>query len=412
MLLKSIQLTNLLSYGPAPEPIELRPLNVLIGPNGSGKSNFIDALELLHAAPRDLHKPIRDGGGVKDWLRKEGSSEAPAATLNAVVENPNGQMPLRYVLGFTEMDHRFRVTDERVENEKPYPGQDDAYFYYRFEDGNPVINALNPNSPHRQSEHSVRDGDDHRVTQIIRPEEINAGQSIFSQYKDPVHYPELSYLGESFAGIRIYREWGFGRYTALRQPQKADLSNGHLDPDTNNPAACNLGMVLNRMNGEPETKKLLLESLNALYDGIDDFHIDVVGGTVQAVFHEGRNRIPATRLSDGTLRYLCLLAILCDPNPGPLVCIEEPELGMHHDVVSTLADLIVEASKRTQMVITTHSDIFVESFHDTPEAILVADKSGEGTRLERLDGKELEHWLSKYSLGELWTRGDIGGNRW
>jgi len=65
------------------------------------------------------------------------------------------------------------------------------------------------------------------------------------------------------------------------------------------------------------------------------------------IFTEGDFSIPATRLSDGTLRYLCLLAILCDPEPPPLICIEEPELGLHPDILPKLADLLVSASERT-----------------------------------------------------------------
>ena len=68
MFIKHIKLENLLSFGPDTEALELRPLNVLIGPNGSGKSNLIEAIGLLKATPRDLTIPIREGGGIRDWL--------------------------------------------------------------------------------------------------------------------------------------------------------------------------------------------------------------------------------------------------------------------------------------------------------------------------------------------------------
>ena len=68
MLIHSLQLTNFLSFGAESEPLELQPLNVLIGPNGSGKSNLIEAVGLLQSAPRELSVPVREGGGVRDWL--------------------------------------------------------------------------------------------------------------------------------------------------------------------------------------------------------------------------------------------------------------------------------------------------------------------------------------------------------
>lgn len=231
--------------------------------------------------------------------------------------------------------------------------------------------------------------------------------SILAQRKDPDQYPELTYLGNVFARIRIYREWSFGRYTPPRLPQKADLPNDWLEPD-----ASNLGLVLNRLRREPAVKKRLLEALRALYEGIDDYDVQIEGGTVQVFFHEGRFTVPATRLSDGTLRYLCLLAILCHPNPPPLVCIEEPELGLHPDVLPTLADLLKEASERTQIVVTTHSDVLVDALTDRPETVLVVEKTAGGTMLKRLDAQKLKPWLEKYRLGQLWTRGEIGGTRW
>lgn len=387
MLLKSIQLTRFLSYSEQSHPTELSRLNVLIGPNGSGKSNLIEAIELLRAAPRDLLTPIRDGGGVRDWLWK-GVSKGPIAKIDVVVDNPKGPAALRYVLSFTEVGQRFEIVDERVENECPDKGHKKPYFYYRFENGHGILNVK---------------GNQRR----LQHEEIDPTASILSQRKDPDQYPELTYLGNAFSRIRLYREWSFGRYTVPRLPQKADLPNEYLEPDSSN-----LGLVLNRLRREPAVKKRLLDALRVLYEDIDDFDVQIEGGTVQVFFHEGRYVVPATRLSDGTLRYLCLLAVLCHPNPGPLVCIEEPELGLHPDVLPTLADLLKEASERTQLIVTTHSDVLVDALTDTPEAVLVASRDESGTRLHRLDAEKLKPWLEKYRLGQLWTRGEIGGTRW
>ena len=387
MFLKSITLTSFLSYGDAAQPIELRPLNVIIGPNGSGKSNLIEAIELLRATPKDLLTPIRDGGGVRDWLWK-GASKLAVAKIDAVVDYPKGPVPLRYVLEFTEIGQRFEIVDERVENETPDRGHDQPYFYYRFQDGHGVLNVKG----------NVRH---------LQHQDIDPVASILSQRKDPDQYPELTYLGNIFTKMRLYREWSFGRYTVPRLPQKADLPNEHLEPDSSN-----LGLVLNRLRREPGVKKRLLEFIRELYDGIDDFDVQIEGGTVQVFFYEGRYTVPATRLSDGTLRYLCLLAILCHPSPGPLVCIEEPELGLHPDILPRLATLLKEASERTQIIVTTHSDVLVDALTDMPEAVLVAGRSEHGTTLERLSAEKLKPWLEKYRLGQLWTRGEIGGTRW
>jgi len=388
MLIERLTLRNLLSYGPETPELPLDRLNVLIGPNGSGKSNLIEAIGLLQAAPKDLTMPIREGGGVRDWIWK-GEKSPSDASIEVVIKNRNGPASLRYHLAFTETGQRFQLSDERIEYEHPDEGRSDPYFFFRYEHNRPVIN--------------LKDGAERRLER----DEIDPEQSILSQRKDPDQYPELTYLGEVFGRIRIYREWSFGRYTAPRLPQKADLPNNRLEEN-----ARNLGLVLNRFKIKPNVKKKLLNELRKLYEGIVDFDVSIEGGTVQLFFQEGNITVPATRLSDGTLRYLCLLAILCDPEPPELVCIEEPELGLHPDILPTLAELLRDASERTQIIVTTHSDMLVDALTDTPECVIVCEKHDGQTQMRRLDKKKLKDWLDKYSLGELWRKGELGGTRW
>ena len=109
---------------------------------------------------------------------------------------------------------------------------------------------------------------------------------------------------------------------------------------------------------------------------------------------------------------MCLLAILCHPEPPPLICIEEPETGLHPDILPTIAELMIEASQRTQLIVTTHSDILVSAFSEIPEAVLVCEKDEDGTHFTRLEKDKLKVWLEEYELGDLWLKGEIGGKRW
>jgi predicted ATPase len=92
-----------------------------------------------------------------------------------------------------------------------------------------------------------------------------------------------------------------------------------------------------------------------------------------------------------------------------LICIEEPEIGLHPDVLPVVADLLVEASQRTQLIVTTHSDLLVSGLSEVPESVLVCERDEEGTTLRRLEKDKLAEWLEKYSLGDLWLKGEIGG---
>jgi predicted ATPase len=388
MLFKSLKLTNFLSFGESAQTLELRPLNVVIGPNGSGKSNLIEAFELLRATPNDLRKSISRGGGWQEWLWKGSASPHQQVTIDAVLENESSffiQKPeLRYLLSFSgskESPGDFWIEKERLEHVSEHIPR----FYYHLKE--------------QRGELCV----DNEVFSIP----VSIESSVFAQIKDSYRYPELTYVGETFPKIRIYRDWRFGRNAAPRLPQRADLPPIVLEPD-----GSNLWLVLNNLCNDPGTKKQLQEALHAVYEGIDDFGVQIMGGAVMGYINEGSYSVSATRLSDGTLHYLCLLAILLQPTPPPLVCIEEPELGLHPDVLPTLASLLKDASERTQLIVTTHSDVLVDALTDQPEAVVVAERSASGTTLTRLDAEKLKPWLEKYRLGQLWTRGEIGGTRW
>ena len=383
-----LRLDGFLSFAPGSEAFDLMPLNVLIGPNGAGKSNLIEAIELLASTPQDLAKAIRDGGGAGEWLWK-GPDAAGSATLDVVLdaETPT-QRPLRYCLEFAEVQRRVEVLDESIEEVAPQSGRDDVYFYYRFQRGHPAINVRHEGKPRR-----------------LQREELLPDQSVLAQRKDPDQYPEVTWLARRFARVRTFREWTFGRYATLRLPQRADLPEGGLLPDSSN-----LALLLNEI--EHRDGRVLNELLKRFFPRCERMSTRVTGGTVQFYLHETGfpSPIPATRLSDGTIRFLAILATLLAPDPPPLVCIEEPELGLHPDALAIIAELLVDASARMQLVVTTHSDVLVSALTGHANAVVACERPGAATTLRRLDPSRLSEWLSEFELGDLWRMGELGAN--
>ncbi len=391
--IQTIRLDSILSYGPGTPELSLEPLNVLIGPNASGKSNLIEALSLLAAAPKDLQAPIREGGGVHNWLWK-GSPKPLTAAVDTTIKSLMSPVALRYRLSFTETGNRFELRDEAIESERPMtPSEKEPYPYYRYQEGRPELNVMGETG----------------LTRNLKREDVKPDQSILSQRRGPHYYPELTYLADRFERMRFYREWNLGRHTPPRLPEKADLRQDFLLED-----ASNLGMALSDLLNRPPIKEQLLDRMRDFYPAFRDINTSVSGGMVQIFFHEEglRESVPATRLSDGSLGYLCLLAALCHPDPPPVICIEEPELGLHPDAITEVAKLLVEASSRSQIFVTTHSDVLVDALTDVPESVIVCEKVDGATQLRRLTAAELGSWLDEYRLGELWTRGRFGGNRW
>ena len=162
MLIHHLKVSGLLSFGPKGIDLPLQPLNVLIGPNGAGKSYLLEVLSLLRASPTKLPEPIKEMGGVREWLWK-GPESKRAASIDAVIDYPQGRMPVRHVLEIGEHGERFEVTDERIENQHKHPNKPDVFFYYRFQSGHPVLNDLS---------------DQHRG---LRRESVKPEESILSQ---------------------------------------------------------------------------------------------------------------------------------------------------------------------------------------------------------------------------------------
>ena len=387
-LIETIRLENILSYGPGNEPLPLEPLNVFIGPNASGKSNLIEALSLLRAAPWDLQASIMSGGGVSNWLWK-GAPENPIATVEVTLPGA----AVRYRLSFTENWSNFQMVDEVIEEYIPTETSNrQPDVYYRYRQGRPELAVYGQPVP-----------------QYLKAEEFIPNQSILSQRRDPQSYPMLWSVGTVFRSVELYRDWYVGRSSVPRFPQRPDSYQGALLQDSSN-----LALVLNELLAQPQAKERLLEQMKDLYPSFNDMRVYIGNGMVQIFFHEKGlfHLIPASRLSDGTLRYLSLLTVLCHPNPPWVVCIEEPELGLHPDVIPEVAKMLVEASTRSQIFVTTHSDILVDALTDVPESVVICEKPEGSTQLRRLNADELKLWLEEYRLGDLWTSGQIGGNRW
>ncbi len=393
-VIQRIRMPGLLSFPPDMDFFDLQSLNVLIGPNASGKSNFIDTLELLHALPTDFAAAVRRGGGATEWLWKGGPRSTPAAIeveVDPGVEIDDLYRLFSYRLSFAAAGPRVDIVDEFFDERKDPSGVGGPY--YHFHQGRPEIHIR------------VRAADGPRLEKrTVQWAARSLDQSVLAQRKDPDFYPELFWLGAIFGAIRTFREWTFGPHGA-RQPQRTDLPADDLLPD-----ASNLALVINQV--EHKVGPILDDYLKRFFPRFERMTTTVEGGTVQLYLHESDFRTPisAARLSDGTMRFLAMLATLLHPSPPLLVCIEEPELGLHPDAVGLLADLLVDASDRMQLVVTTHSDALVSALTSQPDAIVACERPGAGTELRRLDPEKLASWLDDYRLGDLWRMGELGAN--
>ncbi|MEA1952189.1 MAG: AAA family ATPase, partial [Planctomycetota bacterium] len=136
----------------------------------------------------------------------------------------------------------------------------------------------------------------------------------------------------------------------------------------------------------------------------------VAAGTLAMTWKDSTSPNPfyMHQLSEGTLRFLWLVTLLQSPGLTSVTMIDEPEVSLHPELLSLLADLFREASTRTQLIIATHADRLVRFL--TPEEVIATSVEEDGTAsFEWGDEFQLDDWLQEFSLDQLWQMGRIGG---
>lgn len=362
MLLESIHLKNLLSFAAVDLP--LRPLNVLIGANASGKSNLVSAFRLLGALPDELatNRVIEQGGGASEWIRKD-TNTGPA-----------------------EIGLRFSGHPGQPGYEVAFGGTTFAVFYRER------LLAKGEEDLNRQ--------------RLLGPDQPQ--QSMLREMRSTYAPDAGRFVADSLASIRIYQDFDTGLDSPIRLGISTAAPKAWLEEDGRN-----LPLVLSELDITGELAGIKRE-LRRFYDRFEDLKVRLEGGRAVLIAKEAGldGLLPAARMSDGMLRFLCLMAILKQPQPPPLICLEEPESGMHPDAMRMIGEALQEAAGHTQLIVTTHSRELVDAISDTPEAVVVCEHAPEtGTVFERLRNEDLDEWLERYTLGTLWMKGQIGGVR-
>jgi predicted ATPase len=202
---------------------------------------------------------------------------------------------------------------------------------------------------------------------------LSSAEGVLSQLSEPHLYPELSMLRREMSNWRFYHQFRTDRDSLLRTPQ-IGVRTPVLSHDGSDLAA-SLQTILE--NGDDRS---LLEEIERAFGGASLLIDSERGRFSLSLQMPGLLRpLAATELSDGTLRYLCLLAALMSPRPPSLLALNEPETSLHPDLLDGLARMIVKASRDSQLWITTHSGKLSE---------LIERYSGEPCiRLELVNGE-------------------------
>ncbi len=168
--------------------------------------------------------------------------------------------------------------------------------------------------------------------------------------------------------------------------------------------------LYNLRETERDRFEAIEDALRAAFPSFERLYFPpVAAGTLAMAWQERGFSKPLYmhQLSEGTLRFLWLATLLQSPGLTALTLLDEPEVSLHPALLNLLVDLFREASRRTQLVVATHSDTLIRFLNPDEVVVIDSDEAGMST-LTWADSLDLDEWLKDYSLDELWRNGRIG----
>jgi predicted ATPase len=333
--------------------IELGVINILIGANGVGKSNFISFFKLVNNIYEQRLENYSLKSGVENLLYY-GSKETEKIDGMLEFESTNG-----YAFTLARSDSTLFI--------------ESATSLYQGKSGWVSIN---------EKESIIKDSD---------------------AYRDKYH------LKKYLESYKIYHFHDTSISAPLRLPCSLD-DNKRLKEDGGNLPA----YLYYLQEKHPISYKRIEQTISSVVPFFEKFNLapDRLDETRIKLEWLEKNHpdsyFNASHLSDGSLRFIALTALLMQPNLPKIIIIDEPELGLHPSAINKLAGMIKSVSEQNcQVIISTQSTNLVDNFE--PQDVITVDRVQDQSVFCRLDGNSLQSWLSDYSLGDLWQKNVING---
>ena len=364
--------------------LPLKPLNVLIGANGSGKTSLLDGMSLLAAsASGNLVESVSDLGGYSS-LRTNLSDWSCQATEFELKQNTASGKPLTYELRIEPKGVDFSISEEKLIQDR---GQENPFLH---------ITASRSNIQYFDSVDQRK---------LVRPTwDINPFESALSQ--DPKMFSEPEEFRKNLASSTHYHVLDVSPKASVRLPQP--MRSATLPGKDGETLVSCLYMI---RETDQDRFDLIQDTLRAGFPNFERLNFPpVAAGTLAMTWKDRTSSNPfyMHQLSEGTLRFLWLVTLLNSPGLPAVTMIDEPEVSLHPELLSVLADLFRDTANKTQLIIATHSDRLVRFL--TPDEVIATNIETDGTTTFHWGTEfDLDEWLKDYTLDQLWGMGRMGG---
>ncbi|MFI7521362.1 AAA family ATPase [Micromonospora globbae] len=374
--------------------VRLAPLNVLVGPNGAGKSNLLDVIAFLGDATRDDLEPALDRRGGFHRVQFRGGL-APESSIGIEVETALSSREAAtdtYALTFSSVRSPVRGDRHLLRSTESFTFKDAAGPARHITIDGGKITFSRPGAA--ESAVSIREG--------------SLGLSLLPKLSPDDGGEQVEALADLFSTFRVFDV----NVPAARRPSQEQMSE-RLSNDASNLASFLAYLAIEHR----ERFAALHRDARAFIPGLQSLEFTPIGGAGQGVVlnlvEAGlRGSTQLQEASYGSIRALALLALLYDPAPPRLTCIEEIDHGLHPHILDRLVELLRQASDRTQFLIATHSPALVNRL--TPDELIVCERGEDAaSRIPAIDPetvRAMERELQgEIGLGELWFSGALGG---
>jgi predicted ATPase len=361
--------------------LEMRNLIVMIGANGAGKTSFLDVLSILAAsASGNLQNLLQLKGGLNEILTR---GKVQELEIEISMQVPDKKTPLNYSLTLSPKGLSYEVRDEYLTQQRN-PNRPEPFKYIEsqgldikyFQDGSGLVR---PNWEHNPLETSL--------SQV------------------PKMYREPEELRKSLASCTYYGALDVSEKSPIRLPQAmrpAKLPGASGE---------NLVSCLYDLRETDRDRFEMVENIiSAAFPDFERLNFPpVAAGTMSMTWTDRNFPQPfyVHELSEGTLRFLWLVALLQSQTLTTITLLDEPEVSLHPELLRHLVYLMREASKHTQLIVATHSDRLIRFLK--PSEVLVCDLEEGEAKMTWGDTFNLDKWLEDYSLDQLWAMNIMGG---